>query len=59
MNTIEKALAAARELPKGRESALVITKLQEALFWFSEYQKGVKEAVDRHTGRGQNVQSGS
>lgn len=55
MNTIEKALAAAKDLPKTRESALVITKLQEATYWLSEHQKVIAEKVAQHTGMGQKV----
>lgn len=47
---INSALDHAKELATGRESALVKTKLQEALFWFHEYKKLIAIKVKERTG---------
>ncbi len=37
LENLHHALAAAKTMPKCRESAIIITKIEEAQMWFGQY----------------------
>ncbi len=45
---LEKALMAAKDLNPARESALIVTKIQEAQFWAADHRKALRKLAATH-----------